>query len=531
MSPVRTFDAIVIGAGANGLVAAAALGRAGRRVLLVERADEIGGQSRSSEFAPGFRAAPFSLDAGWLPPSVARGLDLRALPMVVPEVAVTVAAGERAFLEVARDPARAADAIRPYSGRDAQRWAAFVGRLGKLAGFLESLYQLPPPDIDTRSLSEIAPLLGLGRKFRALGRADMTELMRVLPMPVQDLLDDWFECGPLKAAVGAGGVRDIRQGPRSGGTAFNLLHYLVGAPPGSVRARSWYRSGPDAFSSAVEAIGRDNGVTNRMGAPVARILVRDDEVTGVALAGGEEIHAKLVISTADPARTLLDMMDPLWLDPDFLHAVRNIKFRGCTAVVQYALDRLPELPGLANPEQALAGFVSLSSSLEFLDRASDAAKYGAVSEHPHVEITVPTLRWPSLAPAGKHVLVARTQYAPHALAKGGTWDAARAAALADAVTAAIVRVAPNFTDCVLHRSVLTPRDLEVRYGLTGGAVTHGELTLDQILFMRPVPNFGRYAMPVRGLYLGGAGAHPGPGVLGGAGWLAARRALADAGHA
>jgi len=518
------FDAIVIGAGSNGLVAAAALGKAGRRVLVVERADEIGGQRRTSEFAPGFHA-PLSADTGWLPPSVARGLSLPAIDATTPNVVASVAADGRA-LALSCEIDRAADAIRRHSPRDAERWASFTERLGKLAGFLEALYQLPPPDVDAAiSLGELAPLIFLGRKFRALGRADMLELLRVLPMSLQDLLDDWFESPILKAAVAAAGVRDIRQGPRSGGTSFVLLHNLVGARAGL--ARSWWRDGPDAFTGAVADVARANGVAVRTGANVARILVRDDVVTGVVLANGDEISAPVVVSTADPARTLLGMVDPVWLDPEFLHAVGNIKFRGSTALVRFALDRLPEVSGegLDDSAAALTGMMSLTPTLDALERAYDAAKYGSVSGEPHIEITTPTTRWPSLAPAGKHVLLARVQYAPYQLRDGAVWDDTRSCGLGEAVTRAIGRVMPDFADAVMHREILTPPDLEARFGITEGAMTHGEMTLDQILFMRPVPGWGRYAMPIDGLYLAGSGAHPGPGVLGGAGWLAAKRIL------
>lgn len=521
MTTNGAYDAIVIGAGANGLAAAAALGRAGKRVLVLDGAESIGGQSRASEFAPGFRSAPFAVDAGWLPPSVSRGLGLAMPEMVHPEYSVAVATHDGGLLAIERDPARASESIRGHSARDAQRWGAFAARLRNLSGFLEALYQLPAPDIDTTSLGEIVPLMGVGRKFRALGRTDMMELLRVLAMPVQDLVDETFESEEIKAAVGAGGVRDIRQGPRSGGTAFVLLHYLLGAPEGSVRTRSWWRDGPDAFDTAIEGVARAAGVTIRTGAQVARVLVRDDAVTGVLLADAEEIFAPVVISTADPAQTLLHLVDPVWLDPDFIHAVRNIRFHGCTAVVQYAVDKLPGMPGLD-------GVVSLTSHMTALEKAYDASKYGNVSEHPHIEITAPTLRWPSMAPQGKHVLVARVQYAPYALRGGEVWHAARGNTLGDAVTAAIGRVIPRFADTVLHRAVLTPRDLEDRYSLTEGAVTHGELMLDQILFMRPVAGWARYAMPIAGLYLGGAGAHPGPGILGGAGWLAASQVLKGA---
>ena len=523
----RELDAIVIGAGANGLVAGAALGGAGLRVLLLEGTDHVGEEARPDEFAPGFRSAPLALDAGWLPPSLGRaGLNLGAIPMVDPARAVTVPSGDRAFLSLPLAPTGAAEAIRRYSAKDANAWAAFSGGMRKLSGFLEALYQLPPPDVDTTSLGDIAALWGVGRKFRALGRDHMAELLRVLPMPVQDLLDDAFECEVLKAAVGAGGVRDLRQGPRSGGTSFNLLHYLVGAPPGSMRARSWWRDGPDAFCLAAAESAQRHGVTIRTGASTARILIRDDAVAGVALTSGEEIRANIVLSTADPARTLLGMVDPAWLDPEFVLAVQNIKFRGCTVFVDYALDALPEVPGLDDVGASLGSIMTLTRTLEALERAADAAKYGKISEHPHVEITVPTLRWPSLAPAGKHVLVARAQFAPYTLS-GTSWDESRATAVADQVTSAIEQVVPAFRDHILHRRILTPPDIESRFGLTGGVVTQGELMLDQILFMRPVAGSGRYAMPVQGLYLGGSGAHPGPGVVGGAGWLAARQIIAD----
>jgi phytoene dehydrogenase-like protein len=296
-----------------------------------------------------------------------------------------------------------------------------------------------------------------------------------------------------------------------------------------VRGRLPWRGGPNAFTEAAERAARRKGVAIRAGAAVTAITVRDDAVAGVVVNGGEEIRARLVLSTADPARTLLEWVDPVWLDPEFLHAVRNIRHRGCTAHVLYALDALPAFPGLAGPE-ALAGVVSLTPSLVALERAADAAKYGTVSDHPHVELSVPTLLWPDLAAAGRHVMLARVQYAPYRLRGGEAWDASRREALAEVVTAAIESVSPGLRSRILHRVAWSPRDLEERYGLREGAASQGELGLDQILFMRPVAGWGRHATPIAGLYLGGAGTHPGPGVLGGAGWLAARRALAGRGR-
>ena len=523
-----TYDAIVIGAGASGLTAAAVLAKAGRRVLALERESVVGGKSRLIEVAPGFRA-PISVDSDGVPSSVSRALALD-LATVVPATPLSVALDGGGFLSLPSEVMRAAQAIGAHSPRDAKRWPEFTKTVHALAGFLDALYQLPAPDIDTTAVRELPGLLGLGRSFRALGRRNMSEILRVLPLPVQDFMDEWFESPALKAAVGAGAVRDLRQGPRSGGTTFALLHYLTGGASGAIRGRAWLRTSPDALVTALEAASRSRGATIRTGADVARITVRDDAVTGVVLANGEEISAGMVLSTADPARTLLGMIDPVWLDPEVLLAVRNIRFRGCTTIVQYALDRLPDAPGLANAAESLAGVVTLSGDLDRIEKAYDAAKHGGVSEAPHVEITMPSLRWPQLAPAGKHVLVAKAQYAAYQRRDGKSWDDAARARLGEGVTREIARVMPRFSESVLHRTVLTPADLEKRFALTEGAVSGGELMLDQILFMRPVAGWGRYAMPVDGLYLGGAGTHPGPGQPGAPGLLAAQRMLADRGR-
>jgi len=521
------WDVIVIGGGANGLVAACCLTKAGRRVLVLDRSESAGGQGSVVEFAAGFRAAPLGIDPGWVPPKIAGALGLTGLEPVAADTALTVAMGPRAFLTLSRDAARAAAAIGAHSKSDAAKWPDFTTQLRNLAGFLEVLYQVPAPGVDVRSLGELLPLLGLGRKFRALGQRDMIEFLRTLPLSVWELLDDWFTCGPLKAAVAAGGIQDFQQGPRSGGTGFVLLHHLVGAAAGSVRGRVPWRNGPASFTDAAASAAQRFGVTLRGGARVTRIEVHDDAVTGVVLENGEEVAATAVLSTADPARTFLEWVDPVWLDPEFVHALGNVRHRGCTAFVLYALEALPEIPGLSTND-ALSGLISLTSDLVALERAADAAKYGTVSERPHVELTVPTLLWPALAPTGRHVAIARVQYAPYRLKNGASWDDARREALAERVTSAIEAVAPSFRSRILHRVVWSPKDLEARFGLREGATSQGELGLDQILFMRPVPGWGRHATPLSGLYLGGCGTHPGPGILGGAGWLAAERLLGRA---
>ena len=523
MSP-SAFDVIVIGAGANGLVAASRLAQAGRRVLVVERSAAAGGQGRVITFAPGFSAAPLRLDPGWMPPKIASALGLEGLATIEGDVPFSVLVEPGKFLTVPNDPGRAAAAIGEHARGDAAKWPEFTGMIRSLAGFLAEIYQLPAPDVDIRSFREALPLLGLGRKYRSLGRRNMIEFLRTLPLSVWELADDWFDFKSLKAAIAAGGIQNVRQGPRSGGTGFVLLHHLVGAKAGALRGRAPWRRGPGAFTESAIQASQRRGVVLRFDAEVTRIQVRNDAAGGVVLASGEEIPAKRVLSTANPAETFLEWVDPVWLDPEFVRALSNVRHRGCTAIVAYALDALPEFSGLS--KDALLGTVSLTPDIETLERAADAAKYGAVSGRPHVEITIPTLLWPDLAPQGKHVAVARLQYAPYRL-KSGTWDAPLRDALAQMATAAIEELAPGFRSRILHQTAWSPRDLEEQFGLREGASSQGELALDQILFMRPVAGWGKHATPIDGLYLGGGGTHPGPGILGGAGWLAAARMLGD----
>lgn len=521
------YDAIVIGAGTNGLVAATVVAKAGRQVLLVEQNDAVGGTARLLEFAPGFRAAPLGMDPGWLPPRVARAVGLQQRTPVHAAAPLTLAVEPRQFLTLWSDVGLAADAIGRHSAKDAAAWPAFASKVNALAAFLGHVYQRPPLELHARSSHDLLSAAGIALAFRGLGRSYMTALLRTLPMPVQDLLDDWFESEPLKAALAPAGVQHLRQGPRSAGTAFVWLHHLVGAPPGAVRRSGHWSKNPGGIAAALEQAARQSGAAIRTSAQVQRIEVHDDAVTGVVLAGGEEIAAPVVLSSADPTRTLLGMVDPVWLDPEFMHAVRNIKYRGCTAVIAYALDRLVDLPGLNNATEVLAGTLTLTPTRETLERAYDAAKYGRVSAEPHVEITVPTLASPAHAPDGRHVLLARVQYAPYRLRDGGEWDARRRDALADSVTKTVTEIAPAFADHVRHRVVFAPPDLEREYGLTEGAAYQGEMTLDQILFMRPIPGWSRYRMPLHGLYLCGAGTHPGGGIIGAPGYLAAREVLRD----
>jgi phytoene dehydrogenase-like protein len=364
--------------------------------------------------------------------------------------------------------------------------------------------------------------------LRGLGKREMMELLRVLPMSVQELLDDWFESDALKGTLGASGITSLQQGPRSGGTAFLMLHHHVGNESGVFRARTALEGGTAGLTNALLSAARERGVEIRCCSDVTRILVEDGRATGVLLDGGTEVRSRRVVSSADPRRTMLALADPQYLQPDFVRAVRAIKYRGVSGIVHFALGELPRFSarGANGDGAALGGVISISPSLEHLERAYDDAKYGGVSRHPYLEATIPSLLDPSLAPPGRHVMSVRVQYAPYRL-RDGAWDDARRDSLGELVTRTLADYAPNFPGAVLHREVLTPLDIEQRYALTEGQPDHGQLTLDQILFMRPVPGYARYRTPIDGLYLCGSGAHPGGRVAGGAGRLAATAILEE----
>ena len=521
-----SYDVIVIGSGLNELVAAGLLAKAGRKVLVLEGRAALGGAMVTEELAPGFRVDACAHDAGWLSREIiqALGLGRHGLTLLESEATSFTPAAEGAPLVLWRDQARTIEAIRRRAPKDADKWPDFAARMARLAGFLEYAYASPPPRPVSTRPGDLMALLGVGLKLRGLGRTEMVELLRVLPMPVADLLNEWFTDDALKGTLGAAGVTHLFQGPRSAGTAFLMLHHQVGRPAGCFRARTTARGGVGAVVEALAAAARQRGAELRTDAEVARILVRNGRAAGVVLKGGEEIGAAAVASGADPRRTFLELVDPAESDPEFLRAVEHVKFRGVWAKVNLALDGLPDFSALPGNGPHLRGVISISPSLNYLERAYDAAKHGGVSSRPYLEAVIPTLADPALAPAAKHVMSVSVQYAPYKL-KDGPWTDARREALGDSVVNLLSEQAPNLKGLIRHRQVLTPADLEARYGLPEGHLYQGELTLDQALFMRPVPGWAHSATAVEGLYLCGSGCHPGGGVAGGAGVLAARAIL------
>lgn len=521
-----TRELILIGGGVNGLVAAAYLAKAGVKVLVLEARDMLGGLAGAGEPIPGFRCDVGGSDAGWLLPDIAADLQLGAagLELVSPQACVfSPQEGGRA-LTLWADPTRTVEEIGRFSAEDAHRWPEFTAQVARFAGVLEALYAIAPPEVPDPPGRDLGTLLRLALRLRRLGKREMVEFLRVAPMSVAEWLDDWFKSDALKGALGAGGITRIFQGPRGAGTAYVFLHHQVGRPAGALRGTHYVKGGPGALASILAQVARGYGAEIRTTAPVREIVVRDGKTIGVALETGEHLAARQVVSSADPRRTFCRMLDAGQLDPEFLRAVKNIKCRGAVATVHLALSELPRFPGAT--EEALGGAITVAPSLDYLEHAYDDAKYGAVSRRPYLEARIPTLLDPSAAPAGKHLVTAQLQYAPYQLRPGGWNDGARDH-VAQLAIETLSAYAPNVRASVIGRHVVTPKDLEDRYGVTEGNAYHGELTLDQILFMRPVAGWARYRTPIAGLYLCGAGTHPGGGLAGAAGRNAARELLQE----
>lgn len=513
------YDAIVLGSGPEELVAAASLAGEGRSVLVLEAGPTIGGPAAAEELLPGFRADPVFSDAGFLDPRVLRDLELdrHGLALLAPDPVLVAPAETGSALALWRDPARSRASIADRSPRDARRWEAFAARMDAFARILEEAAgraALRPAG----PLRELAPFVGLGRRVRGLGRYEMTELLRVLPLPAYDLLEDSFDDELLNGALGALSVRGLFQGPRAQGTALVLLHHLVGSPTGCFGLRTVVRGGVGALAEALAASARSRGVELRVDSPVEGIDVDRGRATAVRLADGSTVAAHAVLSGLGPARTLLHLAGPTWLDPDFIHALRQIRFRGGFAKIHLALSEAPRFQGVAD---APAGVVVLAPSLDDVERAFDDAKHGKMSERPVLAARVPSLADPTLAPAGRHVMSIDVRFVPVDGRQAAESGGVSAETLADRAIAILAERAPNIPGAILERMVLLPADLETGYGLDGGDPYQGELALDQLLFMRPVPGWSGYRTPIAGLYLCGNGTHPAGAITGASGRLAA----------
>ncbi len=535
------YDAIVIGGGHNGLVTAALLGQGGLRTLVLEAREHVGGAVETAELAPGVRVPALAQTVGRLRPSVARQLELRrhGLSLVAPAVRTFAPHPDGSAITLWADPGRTAAELRARSARDAAAWPEFDAQVRRAGRVLAELAAMTPPDLAGPSLPDAAAAVRLLRSYRGLGKREAGALLQLLPMAVADLASDTFELDHLRALVVARGVQSTAMGPRSAGTVRMLLADSAGNDGGAAGQTVFARGGPGALSDALASAARAAGVEIRTGARVVRILSSDEAVKGVALASGEEIAAAVVVSGVDPRQTLLQLVDPVALGPRLRWRAGNIRAQGRVAKVNFALAELPRFAAaqtMTDREQRLRGRIVIAPSVESLDRADDAATFGRLPEVPMLEATIPSLIDPGLIEDGareggpgrppiRHVMSVLVHQAPYAL-RDGDWDARRDE-LGDLVARTIEPYAPGFEGLVMARQVITPLDLERTWGLTGGHPDHAEAGLDQWFAWRPLLGSARYRLPLTGLYLCGAGAHPGGGVTGGPGENAAREILAD----
>ncbi|HLK08486.1 MAG TPA: NAD(P)/FAD-dependent oxidoreductase [Candidatus Angelobacter sp.] len=520
----ETRDVIIIGSGHNGLVTAFYLAKAGFKPLVLERRAVPGGAAITEEFSPGFRCSTLSHSAGPLLPEIVSDMQLarHGLKLVTPEIAVTALSPDGRALVLYNDVQRAAQEIGKLSAKDAERYPVFQQSLEKIGRVISDALKLAPPNIDDPSRGDLWAMLQTGRALRKLGKKDMYRLLRWGPMAVADLVAEFFETELLRATIAARGIFGTAMGPWSAGSSLVLLIRAAGDshPAGS----SFFAiGGTGAITQAMTAAAKEAGAEIRTSAEVKEVRVKDGIATGVVLAHSEEISAKAVISNADPRRTLLTLVDPTHLTPDFVMKLQNIRMPGTVAKVNLALSALPKFTALNGNETAMHGRIHIGPEIDYLERAFDESKYGNFSPHPYLEVTFPSLTDPSLAPNGKHVMSVYMQYAPFKL-KNGDWDSQRSS-LGEAVVKTLAEYAPNLPSLVEDGQIITPKDLETTYGLTGGHIFHGELALDQFFTMRPLLDWARYNTPIQNLYLCGSGTHPGAGLTGGSGVNAAREIL------
>jgi phytoene dehydrogenase-like protein len=519
------YHAIIIGGGHNGLTAAAYLARAGRKVLVLERRHVLGGAAVTEEVFPGFRFSVCSYVVSLLRPEIIRDLDLPRHGLeILPLDGTFTPMPSGDYLWRVNDHAKTHREIARHSKLDAEAYDEYGKAMVEMARFVKPILNMTPPDPMSLDPRELRKLLFLGNRFRALPDGDRYNQVQLMTMSAIDFLDQWFETDVLKATMSASGIIGTFQGVRSPGTAYVLLHHYMGEIDGAFRSWGFARGGTGAISNAIAAAAREAGVEIRTEAPVARISVTNGRASGVVLSNGDELSADMVLSSVDPNLTFLRFMDAdRELPSDFVEEIRRYKYRGSSGKVNFALDALPNFTSMPGEGRHLRGAISISPGADYMERAYDQAKYGEFSRRPYIDMVIPTLTDPSVAPPGKHILSCFVQYAPYKLSSG-TWDEQRAA-FGDTVVDTIAEYAPNIRDIILHRQVLTPLDLERDFGLTEGNIFQGELSLEQLFFARPVPGWAQYKTPIQNLWMCGSATHPGGGIMGAPGRNAALRIL------
>jgi len=517
-------DVVIIGGGHNGLVTAFYLAKAGYKPLVLERRAITGGCAITEEFARGFKCSTLAHSAGPIRPDVIRDMQLaqHGLKFATPEACVTSLSPDGRAVTLCTDARKSADSIGKFSAKDAAKWPELQESLRKMGSVIGEALRLTPPDIDNPNKGDLWGMLQTGRSLRKLGKKDLYRLLRWGPMAVADLVSEYFETELMRATVAARGVFGTFLGPWSAGSALVLL-IRAAADPHPAGSAQFPIGGAGAITQAMTSAAKAAGAEIRTGADVSEIRIKDGVAVSVVLTSGEEIPARMIISNADPRHTLLKLVDPTYLAPEFSKRLQNYRSMGTVAKINLALSGLPNFTALQNGNSAaLSGRIQIGHEIDYLERAFDESKYGQFSKQPYLEIAIPSLTDPTLAPSGKHVMSIYMQYAPYKFK--GNWDEQRSA-LGDTVVGTIAQYAPNFPSLVEDGQIITPKDLEQTYGLTGGQIFHGDLALDQFFTMRPLLDWARYNTPIKNLYLCGNCTHPGSGLTGGSGANAAKEIL------
>ena len=522
-----SYDVIVIGGGHNGLTHAAYLARAGKKVLVLERRHVLGGAAVTEEVFPGFKFSVCSYVVSLLRPEIIRDLDLPRHGLeILPLDGTFTPMPSGDYLWRVNDHGQTHREIARHSRLDAEACDEFGKAMTAICRFVKPILGMVPPDPTGLNPKDLSKLLSLARRFQQLPSDDRYNLVQLMTMSAADFLDQWFETDVLKATMSASGIIGTFLGVRSPGTAYVLLHHYMGEIDGAFRAWGFARGGTGGISNAIGDAAVEAGVEIRKEAAVAKIIVKNGRAVGVALTNGDEIYAKAISSSVDPRLTFINFIDSGHLPDEFLDEVRRYKFRGSSGKVNLALDALPDFKCMSGPGAHLRGAISVSPSVDYMERAYDEAKYGMFSHRPYIDMVIPSLTDPSVAPPGKHVMSCFVQYAPYKLKPGLNWDELKED-FGNTVIDTVAEHAPNLKNIILHKQVVTPLDLERDFGLSEGNIFQGELSLEQLFFLRPAPGWARFRTPIKNLYMCGSATHPGGGIMGAPGRLSALEVLKD----
>lgn len=521
----KSYDAIIIGGGHNGLTTAAYLAKAGKKVLVLERRHILGGAAVTEELYPGFKFSVCSYVVSLLRPEVIRELELAKHGLhIIPLDCSFMPMENGDYLAMWPDAASTREELARHSKHDADIYPEFANLMYNMGFAVKPILNTVPPDPLAPGLDGARALLDLLKHANSLDRKSFYYLTKLMTMSASDFLDEWFESDIIKAGFSVSSIIGTMLGPKSPGTAYVLLHHYMGELDGAFTAWGFQKGGTGAVSEAIASAARSYGAETRCNAPVSHVILKNDQAVGVVLESGEEIYASKVISACDPRLTFMKFIGENNLPTDFAQSIRNFKFRGSSGKVNLALDSLPTYTALPSPS-LLQGVIDISPSMDFLERAYDDAKYGSFSRRPLLDTIIPSVIDPSMAPPGKHVMSLFVQYAPYKI--DGGWNDAQREAFGDAVINTLAEFAPDIKEKIIYKQVLTPLDLEQQFGLSEGNIFHGELTLDQLFFLRPAPGWANYRTPIRHYYQCGSGTHPGGGITAGPGRLAAMEILKD----